>query len=254
MGQRLQDRKIVLVAFSSDDARARVARAVAERLPGATIFTASEGSEAWMKIENMPPHVVVLERALAKLDGLQLLKNILENKKYEQTSAVFFDTPPDNQLLVDEVVTGRVQFLGARVEDGRFGRALAKALNDVASREDTEFQMRFLAAGERLLQRGDRSRHVYLVRRGRLKAVRGDEGTEVVLGEIETGEFVGEMAYINDEPRNADVLALTDCELIEIPAEHLDHELYRKPSWAKALMVTLSKRVKKANDLSRPRA
>lgn len=211
------------------------------------MFTAGDGVEAWMKITNMPPHVVVLERGLAKLDGLQLARDLMADKQFEHTALIFFDHPPEEEVLVDEIVTGRLQFLSPRVEDSRFARALARALNDVAAREGTTYRLRFIAPGDRLIAAGDQSRNVYLVKRGRLKAVSHKDQNEVLLGEIETGEFVGEMAYINNEPRSADVLALTDCELIEIPAEHLDHELYRKPSWAKALMVTLSKRIKRAN-------
>ncbi|MCB0415661.1 MAG: Crp/Fnr family transcriptional regulator, partial [Bdellovibrionales bacterium] len=57
-----------------------------------------------------------------------------------------------------------------------------------------------------------------------------------------------EMAYINGEPRSADVVALSDCELIEFGVDRLDSLLFKKPSWSKALMKTLSKRLKRANE------
>jgi CRP-like cAMP-binding protein len=55
------------------------------------------------------------------------------------------------------------------------------------------------------------------------------------------------MAYINGEPRSANVKATKDCELVEIPIHLLDHVLFMKPAWAKALMKTLSRRIKNAN-------
>jgi hypothetical protein len=58
----------------------------------------------------------------------------------------------------------------------------------------------------------------------------------------------GEMAYINGEPRAANVIAEGPSELIEIPFERLDHVLFQKPMWSKALMRTLSKRLKNANN------
>ena len=48
--------------------------------------------------------------------------------------------------------------------------------------------------------------------------------------------------------RSANVEALTDCELIEIPIGTLDRLLYRRPSWSKTLMLTLSKRLTQANE------
>ncbi len=86
------------------------------------------------------------------------------------------------------------------------------------------------------------------MRSGRLIAIAHHGAAEArELGIVETGEFVGEMAYINGEPRSATVKALDLCELIEIPVHLLDHVLFTKPAWAKALMKTLSKRVKAAN-------
>jgi CRP/FNR family cyclic AMP-dependent transcriptional regulator len=44
------------------------------------------------------------------------------------------------------------------------------------------------------------------------------------------------------------VKALSDCELIEIPIGTLDTVLFSKPAWARALMMTLSKRLKRSNE------
>ena len=51
---------------------------------------------------------------------------------------------------------------------------------------------------------------------------------------------------INHEPRFATVTAAKDCELIEIPFGTLDIVLFTKPAWAKALVMTLSKRLRNA--------
>jgi CRP/FNR family transcriptional regulator, cyclic AMP receptor protein len=66
---------------------------------------------------------------------------------------------------------------------------------------------------------------------------------------INGGEFIGEMSFINGEPRNANVKALEASDLIEIPNNLMNHILFTKPSWVKALMKTLSMRVKSANSV-----
>ena len=63
-------------------------------------------------------------------------------------------------------------------------------------------------------------------------------------------EFAGEMAYINNEPRSAFIEATSDAQLIEVPIELVDKILYKRPAWSKALMQTLSKRLKTANKSS----
>jgi CRP-like cAMP-binding protein len=98
-----------------------------------------------------------------------------------------------------------------------------------------------------LLRDGDSADSVFLVKSGRLKAFKNEGPNEVVLGYINAGEFVGEMAYIHGEARSANVVSLTECELIEIPNDCLDSVLFSKPAWAKALVKTLSSRLKQAN-------
>jgi CRP/FNR family cyclic AMP-dependent transcriptional regulator len=72
-------------------------------------------------------------------------------------------------------------------------------------------------------------------------------GKKVVLGNVESGKFVGEMAYINNEPRSAFIEEVSDAQLIEVPIELVDKILYKRPVWSKALLQTLSKRLKIAN-------
>lgn len=45
----------------------------------------------------------------------------------------------------------------------------------------------------------------------------------------------------------ATVQAIGDCELIEIPMGTLDMVLFSKPAWSKALVATLSRRLKRSN-------
>ena len=80
-------------------------------------------------------------------------------------------------------------------------------------------------------------------------ALKKNKDKEVLLGTIRPGEFVGEMAHINNENRTATVRAISDCELIEIPNGTLDLVLFSKPVWARALVSTLSKRLKMSNNL-----
>ena len=112
----------------------------------------------------------------------------------------------------------------------------------------SRFYIRFLARGDVLIREGDHAEFVYILKHGELSAWREREGRRVELGKIEPGEFVGEMAYINGEPRTANVEALTECELVEIPLGSLDRLLHARPTWAKSLLYTLAKRLQEANE------
>jgi hypothetical protein len=125
--------------------------------------------------------------------------------------------------------------------------SITRALNWIAKGDNNEYHLRFLVPREVLFRQGQPGDCAYFVRKGELKAYTGTGLAEKMLGEINVNEFVGEMAHINNEPRSATVEDISDCELIEIPFGTLDSVLFSKPAWAKALVMTLSRRLKMTN-------
>ena len=220
-----------------------------QRIQGASsdVAHAKDGTDASFKLNNVPHTVAFLSMDLPKRNGTQLTKWILEEKKSDQVAIILIGKIPEQDVFVDEVVSGRVQFLEDVDDKKAIERCLMRAMNFYFHGDKTEFNLRFLSSGDTLMKEGDRADNCYLLKKGQLKAVRMVSGKEVFLGFVEKGEFVGEMAYINHEPRVADVVAEKASELIEIPFERLDHVLFQKPMWGKALLRTLSKRLKVAN-------
>lgn len=250
MVENLEQRKLFLVVSSSSEIREGLSKLIDIHISQPVIFTAQDGTEAILKLENAPPHVLLIDPNLNKTNGWQVVSHLLGERKYKETAIIILSPLPDQERFTDEVVVGRVQYIDPTAEFELL-KGFAKALNYVAKGEIAEFYLRFLAEGEMLIHEGEKAYFVYLVKRGRLRAFTIRDDREIDIGIINDGEFVGEMAYINDEPRSANVIATTDCELIEIPIDHLDQLLFQKPAWSKALMITLSKRVKRVNDLLR---
>jgi CheY-like chemotaxis protein len=247
MSTRLDERKIFLLGFPDLQITSDLQGLINSYFSDATVFISRDGPDTLGKLENVAAHVVLLTSDLPKIDGIRVVTTLLKDKRFSDTAFIFLSPPPEQSVFEDEIITGRIQFLGFKVPEEKIHRSIIKALNVVSSQQELEFRLRFLYKDDPLLKEGDEAHVVYLVRTGQLQAFHRGAKEKVLLGTIEAGEFVGEMAYINDEPRSADVVAVTDCELIEIPLDHLDHLLYRKPAWSKALMVTLSKRIKRAN-------
>jgi hypothetical protein len=213
----------------------------------AQFIFANDGSEAMFKLANAPVEIVILSGRITKYDAIHLTEWILRNKNLEKTGVLLISPVPDEEQFVDQIVVGRVQFVPSLEDKAHFERTVSRVLNFVLHGDKGEFFLRFLASNETLMKEGEKADNVYLVRKGRLRAVHRSEQKETLLGYVEVGEFVGEMAYINGEARSADVQAESPCELIEIPIAHLDHVLFLKPSWSKALVRTLSKRLKSVN-------
>ncbi len=240
------EKKIILIVSSDEKKQALFSDYIRKNVSQAAVYSAADGSEAWGKILRHPPHVVITDSTLSKLDTPRLIKTIIEERHLKQLAIIVSSPVPEDAMFLDELVTHRLQYLSSESEHV-FTSCLSRALTFAFQRRNQEYNLRFVPAGDRLIREGDKADFVFIVKKGNLKATRLIEGREVELGTINVGEFVGEMAYINGEPRNADVYAVTPCELIEIPIGALDHVLYRRPAWSKALLTTLSNRLKQAN-------
>jgi CheY-like chemotaxis protein len=212
-----------------------------------TVFQASDGITALSKLQNAPPNVLITDIDLPKIAPMKLIDMALNGKNSGDTAVIISASPPPEGHHLDEIVTGQVQYYTAEEDPAAFVRCLTRALNYTSHKQEAEFFLRYLAPGDVLLKEGDKADFVYFVKKGQLRAYRESGGNDVELGKIGVGEFVGEMAYINGEPRNASVKAVTDCELIEVEIGKFDNVLFKRPSWSKALMLTLTKRLKAAN-------
>lgn len=245
-------KKIFLIATEGVQQRLAFERLILTHYPGSTLYFAEDGIEAWGKAGNVPPHVFILDAEIPKMSGFTLMNQVLHDSKFRSVALIMIGTLPREAAHVDEFVTGRLQFYNAADGETDFKVCLSKALSYAFHGKNTEYSIRFLSEGQRLLTEGEKAESVFIVKEGRLRAFRTVGGKDILLGNVERGEFVGEMAYINGEPRSANVEALTSCELIEVPVGTLERVLYRRPSWSKSLMQTLVKRLKQANDTKIP--
>ena len=241
----LENKRIFLVATGSEKLNGVLENVLNLHYKNLSVYMAADGIDAQFKIENVVPHVVIISSKIPKVNAVSLTEKFLNRK--ERMAIIILAPEEDKENFMDEVVTGQVQYLTNVNNSSLLVNHVSRSLNWVAHSEEALYRIRFLPPEEVLIKDGEEGKFVYIVRSGRLKACKQQEGKEVILGYIEAGEFVGEMAYINGELRSADVVSLVDTELIEIPSHSLDSVLFSKPSWSKALMKTLSKRLKVSN-------
>ena len=90
---------------------------------------------------------------------------------------------------------------------------------------------------------------LYVVAMGQVKVVLiGEDGREVILSVLGEGEFFGEMALIDDEPRSAHVIAMEDSALIVLRREDFQGILIHTPALALALLKELSRRLRRVDE------
>jgi len=104
-----------------------------------------------------------------------------------------------------------------------------------------------LQADKILLSEGEESHSMYLLQEGQLIVTRKDGDKEVTLGYINPGEIVGELSFLDQEPRSATVRAVKECKLAQIPLKTIDEIFKSQPQWLEVFIKTLVKRIRHAD-------
>ena len=240
-----EGKKFFLVASADMARKKKISDWINYQYPDAVIYTASDYMECLVKIKNAPPNLLITDYDIPKAKPGQIIENIMSDP-LSKVGMLVLGSKPKTDNHVDAVAIGKLAFIEKADDTEALEGAIAKIANYTFQPEAREFKLKFLKAGETLIKEGDTSQHIYIVRKGELQAFKAVPGGQrILLGSIQMGEFVGEMAYFNSENRMASVEATTDCELIEIPPQTFEKVIYQRPSWVKTLFLTLSKRLKR---------
>jgi CRP-like cAMP-binding protein/ferredoxin-like protein FixX len=104
-------------------------------------------------------------------------------------------------------------------------------------------EVRRYAVGEVLFREGDAPDGLYLIRRGSVMVSRTLGGRDVVLAYLSSGNYVGEMGLINDQPRGATVTAASTTEAIVLAPRSFRAVLDRNPQWREQVESVLLARL-----------
>jgi len=88
----------------------------------------------------------------------------------------------------------------------------------------------------------------FTILEGRVKVtILGDDGREVILSVLGPGDFFGEMALLDNEPRSATAIAVEESELLSLHRNDFQAVLNDNRSITAALIKILSSRLRRAN-------
>lgn len=99
-------------------------------------------------------------------------------------------------------------------------------------------------AGETLMREGDRGQELFILVSGKATVTRG--GTTIAT--LGPGDFVGEMALIDDKPRSATVTADEDLSVLAISVQEFKPLLQAVPDMAEKLLKSLARRLRAADE------
>jgi CRP-like cAMP-binding protein len=111
--------------------------------------------------------------------------------------------------------------------------------------EECSFQ-----AKETILRKGELGDAAYILMEGAAEALIEKPGSEPLrLSRIFPGDMFGEMALLDDSPRSATVLAITDCTAVKISREAFLSEVAKNPHAALKLVALITRRLRRAEDV-----
>jgi CRP/FNR family cyclic AMP-dependent transcriptional regulator len=105
-----------------------------------------------------------------------------------------------------------------------------------------------LGKGELLFQQGDEGTALYIIVQGRIKISLSRRMDNVTLAILGQGEFLGEMALLDDLPRSADAIALEDSQLYVLNRKDFLSFLINNGHTVYAILNSLSRRLRKTDD------
>ncbi|MCA9673195.1 MAG: Crp/Fnr family transcriptional regulator [Myxococcales bacterium] len=105
-------------------------------------------------------------------------------------------------------------------------------------------------AGAIIVGQHEMDQALYIVYGGRAKvSLFGENGREITLATLRTGDFFGELSLIDSKPRAANVVAADDAILLVLDREaFLDH-LEMHPRTMRALLESMASRVRSSADI-----
>jgi len=124
--------------------------------------------------------------------------------------------------------------------------ALAKRLSEKSFKAD-----------EMVFSKGDKGSSMYIVLSGAVQIYLPppDKDTPpVVLKDVRTGEYFGELSLFDDKPRSASVKSLVDTTLLELTREELGEHLTKSKNAALAILSEMSERLRETNAMLSQRA
>jgi len=98
-----------------------------------------------------------------------------------------------------------------------------------------------------IVEEGDRADAMYIVESGQVKVFLSDEaGKEIVLNILEPGQYFGELALVDDQPRSASVITTQPSKLMMIARADFEDCMQKNPGIALQVMRGLAQMLRRS--------
>ena len=104
-------------------------------------------------------------------------------------------------------------------------------------------EARQIKAGDVIFREGDQAQELFVIRSGEVRIQIGNR----TIAELSADSIFGEMALIDNEPRSATAIAVTDVELVSVSEKQFLFLVSQTPYFAWRVMRVLAQRLRATN-------
>ncbi len=104
--------------------------------------------------------------------------------------------------------------------------------------------LRRYSAGEAMIEEGSTGLGMFLITAGRVEVFKTRDGHKVLLAVLGSGDVLGEMALLDDQPRSASAVAIEHTECLLLSRDRFRTLLKRRPRIAWPIVPSLARRVR----------
>jgi CRP/FNR family cyclic AMP-dependent transcriptional regulator len=106
-----------------------------------------------------------------------------------------------------------------------------------------DIETRKIRAGDVIFREGDKADELFVIKSGSVRIQVGNR----TMADLAADNIFGEMALIDNEPRSATAVAITDVELVPISEKRFLFLVSQTPYFALKVMRTLAQRLRATN-------
>jgi CRP/FNR family transcriptional regulator, cyclic AMP receptor protein len=104
-------------------------------------------------------------------------------------------------------------------------------------------ETRLIKAGDVIFRQGDEAHELFVIKSGEVRIQLGNR----TVTELHANDIFGEMALIDDEPRSATAVAISDVELVPVSEKQFLFLVGQTPYFALKVMRVLAQRLRATN-------
>ncbi|MGZ8251772.1 MAG: cyclic nucleotide-binding domain-containing protein [Methylophilaceae bacterium] len=159
---------------------------------------------------------------------------------------VLLETPRNTMLRL----IAAVDDVRRQIDESFLRNAIYNYIGPMLSREAVDalvnsgVEKRKYQANQVLFSEGDDADGLYLVRSGSLTVSKVIDNQEKILSYVSAGNYVGEMALVNNSKRTATVKAAVYTEVLVLKADAFKQQLALNPAWRQAIESVMAERTR----------